>query len=135
MIERSNFHFWMISWSAENTIFCEIIQFGKKLWTNMPFHYIVPSPSTALIKGNWCWFENCSGKNRRSHRKKSTACFCNRLAQTNWIIWCLKPQILWASYLCLLRNICTFQSSVYPFIGCQKIGLVEKRFTSVPSAS
>ena len=27
----------------------KIIQFGKKSWTNMPFHYIVPNPSTALI--------------------------------------------------------------------------------------
>ena len=26
----------------------KIIQFGKTWWTNMPFHYIVPSPSTAL---------------------------------------------------------------------------------------
>ena len=27
----------------------EIIQFGKKSLTNMPFHYIVPSPSTNLV--------------------------------------------------------------------------------------
>ena len=26
----------------------KIIQFGKKSWTNMSFHYILPSPSTAL---------------------------------------------------------------------------------------
>ena len=27
----------------------EIIQFGKKSWTNMPFHYILSSSSTALV--------------------------------------------------------------------------------------
>ena len=26
----------------------KIIQFGKKSWTNKPFHYMVPIPSTAL---------------------------------------------------------------------------------------
>ena len=29
----------------------KIIQFCKKSWTNMSFHYMVPSSSTALIKG------------------------------------------------------------------------------------
>ena len=35
----------------------ENFQFGKKAWTNMPFHYIVPSPSTTLkimeLKFTW----------------------------------------------------------------------------------
>ena len=29
----------------------KIIQLGKKSLTSMPFHYIAPSPFTALVKG------------------------------------------------------------------------------------
>ena len=84
--------------------------------------------SIACIKGSWCCFENCSGRNRRSRRKKSTTCFCNGHAQNLRIIWCLKPKILWTSHIYILWNIFAFQYPIHSFIGCQKIGLVEKHF-------
>ena len=45
----------------------KIIQFGKKSWSNMPFHYRVPSPSTALEIG--CFWGDDVGKKSLKDKK------------------------------------------------------------------